>query len=390
MRIALIGPFALEPKGTTSGRALPLAAALARRGHEVLLIVPPWDNPAYSGRRMSLQGVDVWHTPLPHRFPPVWYPLLTWRTLRQALRHRPQVIHVFKPKAFSGLVAMSCWLLKRAGTVSARLVVDTDDWEGKGGWNELGPYGPLQRRVFAFQEPWGLRHADAVTTASRALSSMVSQAGVPEARIFYVPNGASGSIQGFSPSETQGDTQDLTLLLYTRFFEFQSRRLVAIFQEVLRQVPQARLLIVGQGLHGEEREVSRLVEEAGIGDRIEMAGWTRPEDLPPYFQRAHVAIYPLDDTLVNRTKCPLKLVELMGAGLPVVADRVGQAAEYIVDGESGLLAPPADVQGFAGRVVRLLQDAGLRRRLGHEARTRILTEFHWDRLAERAEDAYRA
>ncbi len=388
MRIAFVGPFALDPKGTSSGRALPLASALARRGHEVVLVVPPWDNPAYSGRRLVLQGVPVWHPPLPPRFPPLWYPLVTWRTLRLALERRPEVVHIFKPKAFSGLVAMACWMLRRAGLSSARLVVDTDDWEGRGGWNELAPYGPLQRAFFSFQEGWVLRHADAVTAASRVLCSMVEEVGVPSERIVYLPNGACGAPDTQTLPGPSGDGAGPTLLLYTRFFEFQARRVVGILREVLTSIPQARLLVLGQGLLGEEREMSRLVEEAGLHHRVEMAGWIRPGQLPEYFRGVQVALYPLDDTLVNRAKCPLKLVELMQAGLPVVADRVGQASEYIVDGESGLLATPGDVAGFAAKLVLLLDDPELRRRLGQAARARIMGEFHWDRLAERAEEAY--
>lgn len=387
MRIALIGPFALEPKGTSSGRALPLAAALARRGHQVLLVLPPWDNPTYSGKHLCLQGVPVWHTRLPARFPPLWYPLLTWRTLRLALGHRPQVIHAFKPKAFSGLAAMASYLLKRAGLASARLVVDTDDWEGKGGWNELGPYGPLHRAFFAFQERWGLRHAEAVTVASRALSSMVAALGVSPDRIFYLPNGSTGTERAAAPEEKEEEGPP-TLLLYTRFFEFQAQRLVSILQGVLDQVPQAKLLILGQGLQREEQETARLLREAGLQDRVEMAGWVQPEHLPAHFRRAQVALYPLDDTLVNRTKCPLKMVELMEAGLPVVAEKVGQASEYIVAGQSGLLVDPGDVPGFASQVVLLLRDPDLRRRMGQAARARILGEFHWDQLAAKAEEAY--
>ena len=393
MRIALIAPFALEPKGTTSGRVLPMASALARRGHQVLVVVPPWDDPAYSGTRLVLEGVELRHTPLPSRFPPLWYPLVTWRTLCLAIDHRPEVLHVFKPKAFSGLAAMAhCAGLKPAATVartsSPRLVVDTDDWEGPGGWNEIGPYGPLQRAFFAFQEKWVLRHAEAVTVASRALASMAGGLGVPAERIFYLPNGATGD-EGGPPLEAVGrDASGPTLLLYTRFFEFQPQRVVSIFRRVLAQVPEARLLVLGKGLRGEELEMGRLLEEAALRGMVEMVGWVQQDQLAHYFRRAHVALYPLDDTLLNRAKCPLKLVELMEAGFPVVADNVGQASEYIVDGQSGLLVEAGNEAAFASRVVRLLQDPQLRRKLGQAARDRILGQFHWDHLVQVAEEAY--
>ena len=64
------------------------------------------------------------------------------------------------------------------------------------------------------------------------------------------------------------------------------------------------------------------------------AGWVERSELPAYFGAAQVALYPYDDTLINRTKCSAKLVELMAAGVPVVASRVGQNGEYIQHGKS--------------------------------------------------------
>ena len=70
-----------------------------------------------------------------------------------------------------------------------RLVVDTDDWEGPGGWNTLGNYTPAQRLIFTWQERWGLTHADVVTVASQALQTITWSLGVIPDRVFYIPNG---------------------------------------------------------------------------------------------------------------------------------------------------------------------------------------------------------
>ena len=178
------------------------------------------------------------------------------------------------------------------------------------------------------------------------------------------------------------------MLLYTRFFEYDLKRVVDIFRRVLAEVPEARLLVVGKGLFGEEEELLALAKEASLADRVVYAGWAEPDELPVHFSAADVAIYPYDDTLINRTKCAAKLVELMAAGLPVVANDVGQNGEYIEHGVSGLLVPPGDEAAFARSVIELLQDEGLRKRLGQEARRRILEEFAWDKLVANVERAY--
>ena len=386
----MIGLFGLRPKGTMSARALPLAQALVARGHRVDIIMPPWSYPQDSGREWEEDGVSIRNVTLPPRLPFLWHLIVTWRLVRQALALRPDVVHCFKPKGYAGLAAMAVWFLKRLGLTKARLVVDSDDWEGKGGWNELEPYTGLQRRFFAWQERWGLTHCDALTVASRALETIVWSLGVAPGKVFYVPNGVVSS----SESNTQYPISNIqftdhpTVLLYTRFFEFQVERVVGIFQRVLAEVPEARLLVVGKGFFGEEERLRELMQEAGIAEHLVYVDWVETDELPAYFAAADVAIYPYDDTLINRTKCSVKLIDLLAAGVPVVADDVGQNREYVVHGVSSLLVPVGETDTFASSVVELLRDESLRAKLGRGARRRIFEEFNWGKLVARVEEAY--
>lgn len=390
MRIVMIGPFGLRPKGTMSVRALPLAKALVARGRRVDVIMPPWSYPQDSGREWEEDGVNIRNITLPLRFPLIRHLIITWQLVRQALALRPEVVHCFKPKGYAGLVAMAIWFLKRLELTKARLVVDSDDWEGKGGWNEIEPYRGLQKWFFTWQERWGLTHCDVLTVASRALETIVWSLGVRPNRVFYVPNGV---VSGFgfrvSSSEARIPTDRPIVLLYTRFFEFQVERVVGIFQRVLAEVPEVKLLVVGKGFFGEEERLSELMREARIADHLVYADWIEPDELPAYFAAADVAIYPYDDTLINRTKCSVKLIDLMAAGVPVVADDVGQNGEYIEHGISGLLVPAGETDTFARSVVELLQDESLRDKLGRGARRRVFEEFHWGELVVRVEEAYR-
>jgi len=384
-----------------SARALPMAKSLAARGHAVTLLLPPWQNPEEGGRRWEEDNVAVENILLPPGIPGLFHLLTALRLARRAMALRPDVIHLFKPKAYSGLAH---WLLARLPRARRpRLVVDSDDWEGSGGWNEIGGYTPAQRRFFAWQEHWGLTHADAVTVASRALEGLVWAMGIPPERVFYVPNGteqeARGKKQGTGGKRqgTGGKKQGARILhpascilLYTRFFEFPVSRVVEVLKRVQKRVPEARLLVVGKGFSGEEEELLELARKAGLTDAVEYVGFVEPETLPAYFAQADVAIYPFDDTLVNRTKCPVKLLELLAAGVPVVAEAVGQNREYICHTETSWLVPPGDVDSFAEAVTRLLEDAQLRERLGQAAARDVRERFAWERLAETIERVYEA
>lgn len=383
MRVVFIGPFGLRVKGTMSRRALPMARALAARGHQVDILLPPWDCPEDSGQEWEEAGVRVHHIALPPRLPLFLFHLLvTWRLLRRALALKPEVVHCFKPKAYAGLSAAALWFLKKLQLTKARLVVDSDDWEGWGGWNEIGNYTWLQKRFFAWQERWGLTHCDAVTVASRTLQALAWSLGVTPQRVFYVPNGAN------LKSQVAGLKSPFSVLLYTRFFEFQAERVVEVLEQVAAEVPEVRFLVVGQGFSGEEERLLHLAGQRGLSEKLMYAGWVEPTELPRYLAAADVAIYPLDDNLLNRARCSARLVDLMAAGLAVVADDVGQSREYIEHGCSGLLVEAGDTETFAHYVVQLLRDENLRQVLGGEAQRRVYEEFAWERLVEGVENAY--
>ncbi len=406
VNVVMVGPFGMRPRGTMRVRALPMARALAARGHEVSMLLPPWQNPEAAGERWEEHGVRVENIPLPLAIPGLFHGATALRLVRKALAARPDTVHLFKPKAYSGLVH---WLLARLPRGRRpRLVVDADDWEGPGGWNALGDYTALERRFFTWQEHWGLSHADAVTVASRTLESLVWAKGVPPERVFYVPNGVTRVEE---VQRQEGEEGAPTLLLYTRFFEFPVTRVIDVFQRVRERVPGTQLMVVGKGLFGEEEELFRLSAAAGLDvahavgardgepkeprDRSEDAavryvGWVAADRLPSIFARADVAIYPFNDTLVNRAKCAVKLGDLLAAGVPVVAEAVGQNQAYIRDGETGFLVAPGDVEAFADAIARLLENPTLRWRVGRAAARDVEERFSWRRLVESVERAYGA
>ncbi|HET8625955.1 MAG TPA: glycosyltransferase, partial [Thermomicrobiales bacterium] len=179
--IVMLGPFALAPKATMRARALPLAETLAARGQRVTLLLPPWDDPAQSGRRWCERGVAVRNIVLPKRCDTAG---IVYR-LRAALAAlRPDIVHVFKPKGHGALAAL-------AAPGRAALVVDSDDWEGPGGWNDVSAYSPAQRVLFAWQERDLPRRAGAVTVASRTLEERQWGFGLAPRRVHYVPNGVA-------------------------------------------------------------------------------------------------------------------------------------------------------------------------------------------------------
>jgi glycosyltransferase involved in cell wall biosynthesis len=183
--------------------------------------------------------------------------------------------------------------------------------------------------------------------------------------------------------------QSPTILLYSRLLEFRLERVVALVQYVAERLPEARWLMVGQGLQGEERRLADQLTQAGLAEFVCFTGWLPYDQTPAYFQAADVAIFPYDDTVMNRTKCSVRLIDLLAAGLPVVADAVGQNKEYIEHDFSGILTPAEDDSAFGAALVALLQDPERQERLGQAAAQRMRRQFNWPELSQLAERVYR-
>lgn len=374
MRIAMVGPFGLHPNKTMASRALGLARPFTQQGHTVKLFMPPWQTPDEADKSWQVDGVEMRYVPLTGGVVGI-----TRRLVREVLDWQPDVVHCFKPKAYSGLVAWWLWQFHRT---RLRLIMDTDDWEGWGGWNELAPYSPLQKRFFAWQEQWGMRHCHALTVASRALETIAWGMGLPPERVVYVPNGPGVrySVNG----ERYSVSERPTVLVYSRLFEFDTGRLVAILRGVVTAVPQLRILMVGAGLYEADAANFRQQAEAtGIWDAIEDAGWVELEKLPALLAQAHVGLYLMEDTLLNRTKCPVKLADMLAVGVPVVAEAVGQVTEYVVNGRTGTTFPTGDVAGITNELIDLLQNPARQTQLAAGAKAHIAEHFSWEHLAER-------
>jgi len=143
---------------------------------------------------------------------------------------------------------------------------------------------------------------------------------------------------------------------------------VAAWPEVLSRHPSATLLVVGSGEEGEN--LRRQVAGLGLEGSVVFAGMR--SDVVEVMRGSDVVLLPS----IFGENLPTVLMEAGGCARPVVASDVGGIADIVVDGETGLLTRPGDAASIAGALVRLLDDDGLRTRLGAAARRRM--EEHFD------------
>jgi glycosyltransferase involved in cell wall biosynthesis len=391
MKIVMIAPFAFRPKATVNARTFPMAQALVARGHQVRILVPPYDNPAESGQAFERKGVCVSSLALGrvHALTPLF---AAQRLALLARTERADVVHVFKPVGYAALAGMMLSLF-----ADVPLVTDSDDWEGTGGWNSINPYPWHWRRFFDFQERWLPRHSQAVTVASRTLETQMWGQGVLPDRVFYVPNCPSPDFIVWRSRVQESDCVrvrstlgigDAPMAIYVGHITRGDDLDLAVeaFALLRSKLESARLVVAGTG---EGLDLLRaLVAERGLGESVIFTGWLDHQEVPSYLAAADAAIYPYRDSLVNRAKCSIKILEYMAMGKAIVTHRVGQNTEYLESGRSGILAEPGSVTEFAEGLQAVLTDRALAERLGAEAQSRIERSFTWQQRAADVERAY--
>jgi glycosyltransferase involved in cell wall biosynthesis len=152
--------------------------------------------------------------------------------------------------------------------------------------------------------------------------------------------------------------------------------LLEAFARVARRAPAPLLVLVGSG--PEEQAVRRRASAADLRGKVVMIGAVPHAEVPGLLQAIDIAVatYTGDDSYFS----PLKVLEYMAAGRPVVYPAIGDLQSLI--GQTGLSYPAADVTALASRLEQLIADAALRRRLGAAASGRA-RDLDWTRVADR-------
>lgn len=382
MRIAFVCGFAWEPKGTARARAFPLATELVKRGHEVTIFLSPYDNPRESGKERTVERVRIKNVEVgkPPGFLQV--PLIAKRLCSAINQYSADVVHIFKPKGYAGVAC--AWLLAKG---CRSVALDCDDWEGWGGWNDIKDYPWLVKEYIDCQEKWLLRWAPVVTAASRVLERRAVALRTSSKGVFYIPNcgvAPETSVGQERPLPAGGESKkqsfrltDAPVILYSGHFE--SVDDVMFYCRAAAPAALyagATLVFVGEG-----PELPCVKEYFSRKRGVDARFFPRVsyEEFIRLVAASDIAAFPYPDNPIYRAKCSVRIIDYMSMGKAVITTAVGQNTEYIVDGESGILAPPGDEARFCQELQKLLRNPELRARLGQNAERRVKQEFSWSR-----------
>lgn len=324
--------------GGGSRQALELALALMQGGHcapRLWLLTGGADLLPHA----AAQGLE---TQVLHHGPRIT-PATLVRLLAQLRRERPPLLLPFGPAA-------NVWgrILGRAAGVPVIV-------------------GTLRRSGDARMQWETLLHrlATCVAVNAPSLEAELVRCGVPQAKRRLLPDGVDTTV--FVPAAAEAaklrDPRPHVLCLERLVPGKGQETLLRAMSLVLPEHPRTRLLLVGNG--PERERLYRLAERLELGEAVQFL--PARQDVTPLYQVADVVAVP-----ALRAGAPRSLLEAMAAALPVVAADVGGVRDFLTDNETGLLYPGDSAEELAERLLRLLRDEALRKRLGAAARARAM------------------
>jgi len=271
--------------------------------------------------------------------------------------------------------------LMRAGAVSLiHTHSSVDSWLGALAAKSLGVPVVRSRHVsIPIRRSRALvyRLADRVITSGEAVRAIVVAAGVAPARVVSIPPGVDTGrfhpgVSGKAVREELGipaGAPAVGLVANIRGSKGHNVFLEAA-REILHRSPDARFLIVGDGVGF--AEVSQRVRDMGLAPAVTMTGFRR--DIPEIMAALDVLVLPS----IRSEATPQVIPQALAVGTPVVASTVGGISEVVRDGETGRLVSPGDSRALAQAVLVLLADRDAARALARAGQAAALARHSID------------
>jgi glycosyltransferase involved in cell wall biosynthesis len=390
----------LRERGTWH-RAWAIGRELGRRGHRVTLwTAAPHHYYRAVRRRHPADDGGVLEVETPSWAPLAgsddgWGPLdLLWRA-GHVLFESFDLCYAF---AHPPNVWLPAWIAKR---IRRRpLLYDWCDWyaggvfpkraaarqAGLGSGREPFFQRRAERREIALERRMP-RLADRVTVISGHLRRLTLDAGRDERDVLLLPNGAN--LDGIAPLDVAEcrrqwklENVDGPLLGYAANYHPDQELLLASVAHARRALPSLRLLAAGAPL------TQSLVDRFELNGAVIQLGQIPAEKIGSVLGAADALALPLEDNAHNRARVPFKFTDYLAAGRPIVANPVGDLAQWFDENAAGppigrAAAPTPEAYGEAIAAV-LAPDAD-RAAMGRAARALAEREFAWPRLVDRLE-----
>jgi len=315
-----------------------------------------------------------------------------YRRFRQAIidvcrEEKPLLIHAYS----SYLCGYPAYLASRVTNIPMIYEVRSL-WEYSAIAKQKTPENSNKIKFIKFMEARTVKKADKVITLGEGLKTELVRRGADIAKIDIVPNGVD--VSAFSPLPPDQvliekyRLMDQTVVGYigsmTKYEGLDL--LIEAMRQIKIECPNVKVLLVGDG--AEKTRLEKKVEELGLSSDVMFAGQVAHDMVLKYYSIIDVFVYPRIDTLVTQLVTPLKSLEAMCLGKPIIASNVGGLKEITQDNKTGVLFNAGDTQDLVRKCISLMREDDKRRTLGEQAREWVINHRDWPKIIASHQQIY--
>lgn len=397
MRIAFLSHYFPPEVNAPANRTFEHCREWVRLGHEVHVVtcIPSHPRgvpfPGYRRRWYQRELVDGIHV---HR---VWtflaanrgvvrrtinylsfVPTAVWRVLQLP---RCDVLIATSPQFFCAVAGWSAAAMRKWPWV----------FELRDLWPEsVVSVGAVRRtwilRLAERLELFLYRRASRVVCVSRAFMDNLARRGVSRERLVFVPNGVepgdwSGGDGGAVRRKAGFSAGDVVVsYIGTVGMAHAIGTVLDAAEQLFRSAPRVRFMIVGDG--AELDSIRRGRQGRGL-DNVTITGLVEHRRIPDFLAASDIALVLLRDSPTFASVLPSKMFEAMAASRPIVLGVRGEAEKVLEDAGAGVAITPQSARDLVSAIVRLSEDAVLRREMGERGRDYVSREFNREAWARR-------
>jgi glycosyltransferase involved in cell wall biosynthesis len=228
------------------------------------------------------------------------------------------------------------------------------------------------------QEIATLHLSDAIVCPSNVTRDYIASLGLSPKQITVIPNGVSPSDFSASPLPPR-DGRVPSLLYIGTLADWQGLEVVIKALPDILEQKAVQLRIVGRGRSRQRKFLSKQIRKLGVDGSVIVQPAVPHHEVPALIAESDICIAPLglNDRNVTQGACPIKVLEYMASSRPLIASNLPIVRELVREDVDGLLFSPNDPQDLARKVMMLLENVELSRRLAESAAGRALTKFTW-------------
>ena len=306
--------------------------------------------------------------------------------------HRYDIIFV-RDGAFDGLVA--CYLKQR---YKIPLVYElSDPLEQEGEDHKIEGQKPvflwyLMAKTKALLKLYIMKRADLILPTTRWFDKGLVKKGISKSKLLPCPNGVN--IKSFLNNKAGKDIREKYCLGNSRVIIYigtmgkarELNVLIRAFSKVKKKYGSARLLMVGDGT--DRKNLEKLAGELKVGDDVIFTGQVPQSKIPSFIEAADIGVSPVPSLSFYKVSSPIKMLEYMAMGKPVVAnEEILEQKEVINDSGGGILVKFED-KSFVGGIMELLNNPEKAREMGEKGREWVVKNRSYEVLANRLEERY--